>query len=74
MQCPKPSCSLANNLFEVKYSYTCSYKIFSKTLATLGKAEIGRWLFKSSLSPGLYTGATLPIFRSSGNTLVNTEP
>ena len=38
----KPNCSLPNNLFEVKYSCTCPYKIFSKTLATVGKTEIGR--------------------------------
>ena len=38
----KPNCHILDNLFEVKYSYTCPYKIFSKTLATVGKTEVER--------------------------------
>ena len=34
---------------------------------------MGRKLFKSSLSPDLFTGATSPTFKSSGNALVSSE-
>ena len=52
---------MLKSLLELKKSSNCLYIIFSNTLAIEGKTEMGLLLFRTSLSPFLKRGDTLPI-------------
>ena len=69
----KPNCLFVNNLFSLKYWYTCLWIIFSSILDIAFRRLIGLWFEASFLSPSLKIGLMIDSFNSLGISPVESD-